>query len=129
MNSRLEILRRALKNIKDEDIEVFLHYNPDVAVQIVNDLLEEPSIQSKPGPGSEQHLHHQFWSHDRNLGGHGASGTDPSKKPSSHIGNVIDKETRSLALRIKKCPHYKSYKEYSLKMLGGGRTMANGSGF
>jgi hypothetical protein len=55
MNSRLEILRRALKNIKDEDIEVFLHYNPDVAVQIVNDLLEEPSIQSKPGPGSEKH--------------------------------------------------------------------------
>ena len=39
----LEILRRTCKNIRDEDIEVFLHYNTEVAIQFVNDLLDEPS--------------------------------------------------------------------------------------
>jgi hypothetical protein len=28
----LEVLRRCLRNIRDEDIEIFLHYNPEVAV-------------------------------------------------------------------------------------------------
>ena len=28
----IELLRRTLKNIRDEDIEIFLHYNPEVAV-------------------------------------------------------------------------------------------------
>jgi hypothetical protein len=28
----MEILKRTLKNVRDEDIEIFLHYNPEVAV-------------------------------------------------------------------------------------------------
>ena len=39
----IEILKRTLKNIRDEDIEIFLHYNPEVAVQIVEDLIDAPS--------------------------------------------------------------------------------------
>jgi hypothetical protein len=30
--------------------------------------------------------------------------------PSGSLSNLIDKETRNLAIRIKKCPHFKSYK-------------------
>jgi hypothetical protein len=30
--SSLELLRKCLRNIRDEDIEIFLHYNPEVAV-------------------------------------------------------------------------------------------------
>lgn len=48
----LALLRMALKNVKDEEIEVFLHYSPEVAVQIVNDLIDEPS--NPAGPGSAQ---------------------------------------------------------------------------
>ena len=42
----LEILRRTLKNIKDEDIEVYLHYQPEVALQIVKDLVDVPANQA-----------------------------------------------------------------------------------
>ncbi len=35
-------MRNAQKNIKDTDVEIFLYYNPDVAVQIVTDLIDEP---------------------------------------------------------------------------------------
>jgi hypothetical protein len=28
----IEILRKALKNVRDEDIEIFLHYSPEVAI-------------------------------------------------------------------------------------------------
>jgi hypothetical protein len=83
----LELLRRTLKNIRDEDIEVFLHYNTEVAVQIVNDLIDEPAHQS-----------HR----------------------SSSLSTAIDKETRGLAQRVKKCPHYKSYKNYFSSVSGSG---------
>jgi len=43
MDECLEIMRKTQKIIKDSDIQVFLHYTPDVAVQIVNDLIDEPS--------------------------------------------------------------------------------------
>jgi len=28
----MEILKRTLKNVRNEDIEIFLHFNPEVAV-------------------------------------------------------------------------------------------------
>lgn len=54
--SECEVLRRALKNVRDEDIEVFLHHNPEVAIQIVNDLIDEPTVsqQSAANPSSRQ---------------------------------------------------------------------------
>ena len=92
----IELLRRTLKNIRDEDIEIFLHYNPEVAVQIVEDLIDAPAkamanIVNKDRFGSNQ---------------------GKSISNSSAINNAIDKETKSLAMRIKKCPHYKSYKQF-----------------
>lgn len=42
MDECLLIMRNTLKNIKDSDVEVFLYYNPEVAIQIVNDLIDEP---------------------------------------------------------------------------------------
>jgi hypothetical protein len=39
----MEILKTTLKNIRDEDIEIFLHYSPEVAVQIVEDLIDAPA--------------------------------------------------------------------------------------
>jgi hypothetical protein len=39
----LEILRQTQKCISPLDIELFLFYNPDVAIQIVNDLIDEPN--------------------------------------------------------------------------------------
>ena len=105
--SSLELLRRTLKNIRDEDIEIFLHYSPEIAVQIVNDLIEEPSAinQAGLGPGGSAQRFQSNSNNNNNVGG----GTSAK----SGLSNAIDKETRSLALRIKKCPHYKSYKEYS----------------
>ena len=38
----LSIMRNTQKNIKDADIELFLYYNPEVALQIVHDLIDEP---------------------------------------------------------------------------------------
>ena len=37
----LAIIRKTLKNIKDSEVELFLHFNPDIAVQIVSDLVED----------------------------------------------------------------------------------------
>lgn len=69
-------MKKTQKNIKDSDIEIFIYYNPEVALQIVNDLVDEPNI---------------------NLSGNSMS-------------NAIDKETKTLALRIKKSPNFKFYK-------------------
>ena len=49
MDDCLDIIRKTLKQIKDSDIEVFLHFNPEVAVQIVNDLIDEPTINMMNG--------------------------------------------------------------------------------
>lgn len=83
MEDCLEIMRRTQKAIKDTDIEMFMYYNPDVALQIVNDLVEEPN---------------------KNLNSMGSGAS---------ISNTIDKETKNLALRIKKSPSYKYYKQFS----------------
>ena len=32
MDDCLDIIRKTLKQIKDNDIEIFLHFNPEVAV-------------------------------------------------------------------------------------------------
>ena len=82
MDECLNIMRNTQKNIKESDIELFLYYNPDVAIQIVNDLIDEPN-QSLAG-GS--------------------------------INNAIDRETKHLAMRIKKCPTFKIYKQISMSM-------------
>ena len=37
---QIDLLRRALKIVSKEDIEVFLYHETDLAVQIVNDLVE-----------------------------------------------------------------------------------------
>lgn len=81
MNECLEILRKAQKNIKDSDVQVFLHINPDVAVQIVNDLVDEPTNNISQGGAYN-----------------------------NSVSNAIDKETKILAQRIKKCPNYRQYK-------------------
>ena len=44
MDDCLDIMRKTLKSISDADIELFLHYNPEVAIQIVTDLVDEPSV-------------------------------------------------------------------------------------
>jgi hypothetical protein len=44
MDECLDLMRKTQKLIKDSDIELFLLYNPEVAVQIVNDLIDEPSM-------------------------------------------------------------------------------------
>ncbi|CDW84307.1 UNKNOWN [Stylonychia lemnae] len=79
MDECLEIMRKTQKLIKDSDIQVFLHYTPDVAVQIVNDLIDEPTSNIQGQMNS--------------------------------ISNAIDKETKNIAMRIKKCPNYKHYKQ------------------
>jgi len=93
-----------LKHIKDEDIEIFLHYNPEVAIQIVNDLVDEPANMAMvnhaagQGPGSASAMNHNVYGSN--------SGSNNS------LSNAIDRETRGIAVRIKKCPHYKSYKAF-----------------
>eukprot|EP00347_Sterkiella_histriomuscorum_P010472 403376151 len=81
MNECLEILRKAQKQVRDQDVQVFLHINPDVAVQIVNDLIDEQTSSLNQGGA----YHNSF-------------------------SNAIDKETKILAQRIKKCPNYRQYK-------------------
>jgi hypothetical protein len=98
----MDILRRSIKNISDENIEVFLHYSPDVAVQMVNDLIDEPANNSA-GPES---------SASRFQSGNNGGG------PPQGLSNEIDKESKNLAQRIKKCAHFKSYKQH-IKSLGG----------
>ncbi len=44
MEECLDIMRKTQKIIRDSDIEIFLHYNPEVAIQIVNDLIDEPTM-------------------------------------------------------------------------------------
>ena len=82
-------MRRTQKNIKDADIEMFMHFNPEVALQIVNDLVDEPNLNLNNGNGVA-----------------GAS-----------ISNVIDKETKTLALRIKKSPSFKFYKQHAASIV------------
>ena len=96
----LEILRKALKNIGDEDIEIFVHFNPEVAIQIVNDLLDEPANNAANGLGPSG-MHNPIFA--SNSGG------------KSSLSTAIDKETKGLAMRIKKYPHYKSYKAYQMQ--------------
>lgn len=42
------------------------------------------------------------------------AGLGPGGGPSSSMSmsNAIDKETKNLALKIKKCPNFKNYKQY-----------------
>ncbi len=92
----MEILKKTLKNVRDEDIEIFLHYNPEVAVQIVEDLIDAPSkaISNQINAGKDRF----------------GSNSGVKAVENAAVNNAIDKETKSLAIRIKKCPHYKSYK-------------------
>lgn len=39
----IDIMRKTQKIIKDSDIEVFLYQNVDIALDIVNDLIEKPN--------------------------------------------------------------------------------------
>lgn len=57
---------------------MFIYYNPEVALQFVNDLIEEPSVK---------------------IGG-----------SNMNVSNAIDKETKHLAMRIKKSTNFKFYK-------------------
>lgn len=43
MEECLDLMKKTLKGIRDSDLELFLHFNPEVAVQIVTDLVEEPT--------------------------------------------------------------------------------------
>ena len=65
---QIDILKKALSNVSQGDIEVFLFYETKMAVQIVN-ILKKDTF------------------------------------------SPIDKETRSLALKIKNCPNYKLYEQ------------------
>ena len=38
-------MRKALRNIREGDFELFVHFNPEVALQFVTDLIEEPSVR------------------------------------------------------------------------------------
>jgi hypothetical protein len=58
-----------------------LYFKPDVALEIVNDLIDEPS--TKVAVGAE-----------------------------GQSSNLIDKETKSLASRIKKSTSFKFYKQH-----------------
>ena len=42
MEDCLELMRRTLKNIRDQDIEMYLFFNMEIAIQFVNDLIDEP---------------------------------------------------------------------------------------
>ena len=96
--SEIELLKRTLKSVRDDDIEIFLHYNPEVAVQIVEDLIEAPSKVI-----GNQINKDRFGSNN---------GRQLLPASISALNNAIDKETKSLAVRIKKCPHFKSYKQF-----------------
>lgn len=74
----LDILRRCLKKITQDDIEMLLYYEPDVANQIVKDLLNEPAVTYGHTSGGKQ-----FLSSSKGDGG-------------------LDKETRNFALKIRK---------------------------
>ena len=43
MSDCLDLMKRTLKLISDEDVEIFLYFNIDIATQIVNDLIDEPN--------------------------------------------------------------------------------------
>ena len=40
-----ELLRRTLKNISDDEIELFLYYDTEAALENVNDLIEKQPTQ------------------------------------------------------------------------------------
>lgn len=90
MEDCIELMRKAQKQVRDADIDVFLHYKPEVAIQIVNDLIDEPTM--------------------RMIGSQGQGGVGGGSY-STNISNTIDKETKNLAQRIKKCPNFKHYKQ------------------
>ena len=39
-NFQIELMRKTLKNISDDDIDIFLYYDTEAALQIVNDLVD-----------------------------------------------------------------------------------------
>ena len=43
----LEIMRRTLKNVTDDDIDMLLYYDTESALQIVNDLIDRPQQQGE----------------------------------------------------------------------------------
>ena len=93
MDECIDIMRKTQKIIKDVDIEIFLHYNPEVALQIVNDLIDEPNMNMM------------------NQGNANQSMANNNLNNSVNLSNAIDKETKNLAMRIKKCPNFKYYKQ------------------
>lgn len=82
-NECLDILRKTQKNIRDTDVEVFLHLNPEVAVSMVNDLIDDPQIN--------------MMSHSGNAGGMGGPGGPGANNANSSMSNAIDKETKNFA--------------------------------
>ena len=49
MQECMDMMRRGLKAITDDDIELFLYFNSDVAIQMVNDLIDEPNNNLNDG--------------------------------------------------------------------------------
>ena len=45
-----ELMRRTLKNITDDDIDVFLYYDTESALSIVSDLIDKQQISAKTKP-------------------------------------------------------------------------------
>lgn len=76
---------------------------------MVNDLIDEPAKANAAGLGPDNSSAARFHS------GNGAQA----------FTNEIDKESKALAVRIKKCPHFKCYKQY-LSNLGGSFSVGGG---
>ena len=78
----LDLLRKALKHVSKADLEVFLFYETELAVQIVTDLIENNAV---------------------------AAGQTSAQESKPVRLNAIDREMRMLAQRLKGCPNYRLY--------------------
>lgn len=44
----LEVMHKALKNLSEDQIDVFLYYDTDIALQIVRDFVDEAGGRQNP---------------------------------------------------------------------------------
>lgn len=93
----LKLLRKIIKQITNEDIELFLLYEIDFARNYVNDLLVPMESNAKSGQISSR------------INRNGALSGRSSRSPERIGGtrSAIDKETKNFAKLIESCPLYK----------------------
>lgn len=90
----INVLKKTFKNISNEDIELFLLYEIDLAMDYVNNLLEQPSISSRKENNTS------FSVSPRPDG-------SPDRRSNMNNRQSINRETKNFALKIINCHLYK----------------------